>query len=134
MSEPFIGEIRMFGGSFAPRGWAFCDGQLMSIMENQTLFSVIGNTYGGDGRTNFGLPDLRGRIPMHPGTSPGLSHYNLGERGGQEQAPLQQTTVATGGGDTTTVSVGASPGLPNMQPYTCVNFIIALEGVYPSRN
>jgi microcystin-dependent protein len=70
--EPFIGQIIMFGGNFAPRGWAFCDGQLVSITQNTALFSILGTTYGGDGRTTFGLPDLRGRVPLHPGNGPGL--------------------------------------------------------------
>ena len=72
MAEPFIGQIVMFGGNFAPRGWAFCDGQLLAINTNQALFSILGTTYGGDGRTSFGLPDLRGRSPMHEGDGPGL--------------------------------------------------------------
>ena len=88
MSEPLIGEIRMFAGNFAPRGWAFCEGQLLPINQNQALFSILGTTYGGDGRTTFGLPDLRGRFPLHPGKSPGLTDHNLGERGGQEKVHL----------------------------------------------
>ena len=71
---PFIAEIIMFGGNFAPRNWAFCDGQLLAISQNQALFSLLGTTYGGDGRTTFALPDLRGRVPLHPGTGPGLTH------------------------------------------------------------
>ena len=71
--EPFIGQIVMFGGNFAPRGWALCDGQLLSIASNSALFSILGTTYGGDGRTTFGLPDLRGHVPMHAGNGPGLS-------------------------------------------------------------
>lgn len=82
--EPFIGEIIMFGGNFAPRNWALCNGQLLSINENSALFSILGTTYGGDGRTTFGLPDLRGRVAMHEGTGPGLSTRRLGEKGGSE--------------------------------------------------
>jgi len=78
--EPFIGEIVMFGGNFAPRGWAFCQGQLLAISQNQALFSILGTTYGGDGRTSFALPDLRGRSALHPGTGPSLSTRRLGER------------------------------------------------------
>ena len=78
MSEPFVGEIRMFAGNFAPRGWAFCDGQLLAVSQNDALFSLLGTIYGGDGRTTFGLPDLRGRIPLHEGTGPGLSQRRLG--------------------------------------------------------
>jgi len=86
--EPFIAEIIMFGGNFAPRGWAFCDGQLLPIAQNQALFSILGTTYGGDGRTTFALPDLRGRTAIHPGTGPGLSNRRLGERGGSETNTL----------------------------------------------
>jgi microcystin-dependent protein len=88
MSEPFIGEIRMFAGNFAPRGWAFCEGQLLPINQNQALFSILGTTYGGDGRTTFGLPDLRGRFPLHSGKGPGLTGRSLGERGGREGVQL----------------------------------------------
>ena len=73
MSEPYVGEIRMFAGNFAPRGWAYCDGQLLGVSQNDVLFSLLGTIYGGDGRTTFGLPDLRSRIPLHQGTGPGLS-------------------------------------------------------------
>jgi microcystin-dependent protein len=88
MSEPFLGEIKMFGGNFAPRGWAFCDGQLLSIATNTALFSILGTTYGGDGRTTFALPDLRGRVAIHPGHGPGLSSYSLGMKSGVEQVTL----------------------------------------------
>jgi microcystin-dependent protein len=88
MAVPFIGEIRMFGGNFAPQDWAFCDGSLLSIAEYDTLFSLIGTTYGGDGQTTFALPDLRGRIPIHAGQGPGLSPHTLGEAGGTEAVAL----------------------------------------------
>ena len=84
MSEPFVGKIRMFAGNFAPRGWAFCDGQLLAVSQNDALFSLLGTIYGGDGRTTFGLPDLRGRIPIHAGTGPGLSPRSLGNKAGTE--------------------------------------------------
>jgi microcystin-dependent protein len=100
MSDPFIGEIRMFAGNFSPRGWAFCDGQLLAISQFDALFSLLGTTYGGDGRTTFGLPDLRGRIPIHAGTGPGLTPRREGQRGGVEnetltvaQAPLHSHPV-----------------------------------------
>ncbi len=82
MSEPFIGEIRMFGGNFAPVDWALCDGTLLAITGNEALYALIGTTYGGDGQTNFALPDLRGRLPVHQGT--GQSTYTLGQKGGVE--------------------------------------------------
>lgn len=88
MSEPFVGEIRMFAGNFAPRGWAFCDGQLLAVSQNDALFSLLGTVYGGDGRTTFGLPDLRGRIPIHAGHGPGLSERRLGAKGGAEKVTL----------------------------------------------
>ena len=82
MREPFIAEIRIFAGNFAPRSWALCNGQLLPIAQNTALFSLVGTTYGGDGRTTFGLPDLQGRAPMHPGRGPGLTQRRLGESGG----------------------------------------------------
>lgn len=82
--DGFIGEIRMFAGTFAPRNWAFCDGSLIPIAENTALFSILGTTYGGDGQTTFALPDLRGRMPISPGTGPGLTNRSLGEMGGEE--------------------------------------------------
>lgn len=86
--EPYIGEISWFAGNFAPRGWALCDGQLLPIQQHQALFSILGTTYGGDGRTTFALPDMRGRSPIHAGTGPGLSTRHLGERGGLETTTL----------------------------------------------
>lgn len=88
MSEPFVGEVRMFAGNFAPRGWAFCDGQLLAVSQNDALFSLLGTIYGGDGRTTFGLPDLRGRIPIHAGHGPGLSERRLGSKSGSEKETL----------------------------------------------
>src|SRR6476620_8139642 len=88
--EGYIAESRLFAGNFAPRGWAFCQGQLLSISQNTALFSILGTTYGGNGQTTFGLPDLRGRVPIHSGGSqgPGLSPYDLGEMGGTETNTL----------------------------------------------
>src|SRR6478609_4919517 len=89
MSSPYVGEIRMFAGSFAPAGWAFCNGQLMPISENDTLFNLIVTTYGGDGQETFGLPDLQGRVPVHAGQGPGISqNYQLGEKAGVESVTL----------------------------------------------
>ena len=88
MSEPFVGEIRMFAGNFAPRGWAFCDGQLLAVSQNDALFSLLGTIYGGDGRTTFGLPDMRGRVPIHAGSGPGLSPRRLGAKSGSEKETL----------------------------------------------
>ncbi|MDO3383024.1 phage tail protein [Gilvimarinus algae] len=93
MSEPFVGEIRMFAGNFAPRGWAFCDGQLLAVSQNDALFSLLGTIYGGDGRTTFGLPDLRGRIPIHAGHGPGLSERRLGAKSGEENVTLTTNQI-----------------------------------------
>src|SRR5205809_5766020 len=86
--EGYIGEILMFAGKFAPRNWAFCNGQIMSIAQNTALFSILGTTYGGNGQTTFGLPNLQGRVAIHPGQSPGTSNYILGESAGTEQVTL----------------------------------------------
>jgi microcystin-dependent protein len=93
MSEPFIGEISMCGLNFAPRGWAFCDGSLLAISSNTALFSILGTIYGGDGRTTFALPDLRGRVPIQQGNGPGLSSRRLGERGGAETHTLTAADI-----------------------------------------
>ncbi len=172
MSEPFVGEIRMFAGNFAPRGWAFCDGQLLAVSQNDALFSLLGTIYGGDGRTTFGLPDMRDRIPLHQGQGPGLSNRKLGSNGGGEKVTLTTDQLAshthdwnanTAAGDsdapvgrvtagnaapriyrqaaqsqdlasTTIANAGGSGSHTNLMPTLCINFIIALFGIYPSRN
>jgi microcystin-dependent protein len=91
--EPFLGTITLFGFNFVPRGWAACQGQLLSISQNSALFSLLGTQYGGDGRTTFGLPDLRGRVPLGQGQGPGLGNYTVGEIGGLEQVTLNQTQL-----------------------------------------
>lgn len=93
MSEPFTAEIRIFAGNFAPRGWAFCNGQLLPVSQNTALFSLIGTTYGGDGRTTTALPNLQGRVPMHPGRGPGLTSRRLGQRGGSEMISLTEAQM-----------------------------------------
>lgn len=93
MSEPFVGEIRMFAGSFAPQGWAFCDGQLLAISGNDALFSLLGTYYGGDGRTSFGVPDLRGRLPMHQGSGPGLYPKSIGQKNGAETVTINSSQL-----------------------------------------
>jgi len=93
MSEPFVGEIRMFAGNFAPRGWAFADGQLLAVSQNDALFSLFGTIYGGDGRTTFGLPDMRGRIPIHAGNGPGLTQRRLGSKSGSESVTVTQNQM-----------------------------------------
>ncbi len=115
--DPFIGQIIMFGGNFAPRGWALCDGQLLAISANSSLFSILGTTYGGDGRSTFGLPDLRSRSPIHSGHGAGLLNVDLGQR----VNPGVAAPVGEVGSVTPTAGLG-------------VNFIIALQGMYPSRS
>ena len=171
MSEPFTGEVRMFAGNFAPMGWALCDGQLLAVSQNNALFSLLGTIYGGDGRTTYGIPDLRGRIPIHAGSGPGLTTRRLGAKGGSEtvtvsvnQLPAHShnlfasSAAATTGTATDNVSAattanayatslatsqtlnsaavsqkGGSSSHTNLMPTLCVNFIIALYGIYPSR-
>lgn len=173
MSEPFLGEVMQFGGNFPPRGWAFCNGQLLAISQNQALFSLLGTIYGGDGRTTFALPDLRGRVALHDGdsTGPGLSPRPQGQKSGQETVQLTagqaghghglqaSTDVATGGASDTSVPAqsqdvdlyvesapdvglasdatsmtGSSQAHNNMAPTLAVSWIIAIQGLYPSRN
>jgi microcystin-dependent protein len=174
MSDPFVGEIRMFASNFAPQGWALCDGQLLAISSADALFSLLGTIYGGDGRTTFALPDLRGRVPIHMGSGPGLTPRPIGSRGGVEQVTLTQVhmpahthtlsasanaatltadPVGDVSGDTTAgginlygggishslnaqalTSAGGGQSHTNHAPFLCVNFIISLFGVYPSRN
>lgn len=172
MAEPFIGEIRMFAGTFAPRAHALCDGQLLTISQNDALFSLLGTTYGGDGRTTFGLPDLRGRLPIHQGTGAGLSARRIGDRFGVERAGIRVDQLpqhSHAAQFSTAPGVQANPGLAvlatsagvrvyrpaaptaelngesiallggdqsheNVMPFLCINFVIALTGVFPSRN
>ncbi len=93
MADPFVAEIRIFPFNFAPKGWAWCDGQLMPISQNTALFSLLGTTYGGDGKSNFALPGLQGRAAMHPGQGPGLSLHDLGETGGSETVTLLESEI-----------------------------------------
>ena len=169
MSQPFLGQIQSFGFNFAPRGWALCNGQLLSIAQNTALFALLGTTYGGNGQTTFALPDLRGRCSLHFGQGPGLTNRDLGEVSGTEtvtlttnQMPQHNHTMnassATkvgsapagnvfGGapiyisGAPDSVMAPASIGMtggsqphPNMEPYLVINWCIALEGIFPSRN
>lgn len=133
--DGYIGEVRLFAGTFAPRGWAFCDGQLLAIEKHSALFSLLGTTYGGDARTTFGLPDLRGRVPVHAGQGPGLAEKKLGQKSGAERATLRETkevAAKTDGGEGVTVVGEQDTGLG--QPSLALNYIICLHGVYPSRN
>lgn len=172
MSEPFVGEVRMFAGNFAPRGWAFCDGQLLAVSQNDALFSLLGTIYGGDGRTTFGLPDMRGRIPIHAGQGPGLSNRRLGAKGGAENVTLTvnqlpshghnfygsdtfavsttpggnglvradqnlystQTAPSSAMSSSSITNIGGSRSHTNLMPFLCINYIIALFGIYPSRH
>ena len=91
--DPFVAEIRIFPFNFAPNGWAFCDGQLLPLSQNTALFSLLGTTYGGDGKSNFALPDMQGNVPMHPGQGPGLSLHDLGETGGSQTVTLLESEI-----------------------------------------
>lgn len=172
MSEPFIAEIRMFAGNYAPRGWAFCSGQILSIAQNTALFSLLGTVYGGNGQNTFALPDLRGRVPVGTGIGPGLPGINLGQLAGSPTHTLLQTempahvhTVAPRASSDDATAKNPSGAVPAgtagpayaaaadvtmaatqsgvaggsqphniMQPFLGMNFIIALEGIWPSRN
>jgi microcystin-dependent protein len=173
MSEPFLGMIIIVPYNFAPRGWAFCNGQILPIAQNTALFSLLGTTYGGNGQTTFALPDLRGRWPNSSGQGPGLSSYDLGQVGGTESTTMtinqmpahnhNSTTPATaadgnsidpaagavfGAGQsiykvgaatiqmspTPTSLTGGSQPFSILQPYLTLNYCIALEGIFPSRN
>ncbi|MBK8597105.1 MAG: phage tail protein [Holophagales bacterium] len=169
MASPFLGQIGMFGFTFAPRGWAFCNGQILGIAQNSALFALVGTTYGGNGQTTFALPDLQSRVPVHFGQGPGLSPYVLGQQGGAENVTLLTTQIpahthalnafATTGAETVPANgvpantqgsvnatantafapaaignTGSSQPHTNIQPYLALNFSIALEGVFPSRN
>ncbi|PWT93997.1 MAG: phage tail protein [Blastocatellia bacterium] len=164
MSDPFLSEIKIVSFNFAPRGWALCNGQLLPINQNQALFALLGTTYGGDGRVNFGLPNLRGQVPIHMGNG-----HTLGEKGGStavtvniQQLPthLHQAQASTSSGSTqfasnnvlaaagnlyapannltsllpsTVTNVGGSQPHNNMMPYLVLNFVIALQGIFPSQ-
>ncbi len=166
MAQPYVGEIRMFGGNFAPAGWMFCEGQLLAISENDTLFQLIGTTYGGDGQSTFALPDLRGRLPIHQGNGfvlaatggaeeitltvneiPVHSHRLQGSAG-QGTSPNPANNILAGSPNvdlyvqdiankalapTSISTVGGSQPHTNFQPYLCVDFIISLFGIFPSR-
>ena len=171
MAEPFLGEIRTFGFNFAPQGWAMCAGQLLPINQNTALFALLGTFYGGNGTTNFALPDLRGRVGIHQGQGVGLSPYNIGQISGTETVTLTQNQMpqhnhqvmandtaasatrpagavparvtaaaygATSDGTTMNAAMistaGGSQPMSIIQPYLCLNFCIALQGIFPSRN
>ena len=179
MSQPYVGEIRIFGGNFPPAGWAFCDGQLLAIADNDVLFQLIGTTYGGDGQETFGIPDLRGRAPLHMGTGTDGITYTQGQLAGVESVTLSTNQLpqhthpllvsgapgsastpsgnylaAEGPAGTTQVyayvpytgatqvalnpatfmPMGGNQPHDNMQPYLGINFIIALNGVYPQQS
>src|SRR5437660_8072226 len=112
MSNPFLAEIRIFAGNFAPKGWALCDGQLMPISQNTALFSLLGTTYGGDGKSNFALPDLQGCAPLQPGQGPGLSLRDLGETGGEQTVTLLQTEMPSHTHGVQCVSAGGGTNSP----------------------
>ena len=133
MADPFVAEIRIFPFNFAPKGWALANGQLLAINQNTALFSLLGTTFGGNGQTTFALPDCRGRLPMHVGTI-----AVLGQQGGVESASATSTTQVASAGAGLVSKVAFRPdaqgALPTLSPYAVLNFIIALQGIFPSRN
>ena len=140
-SEPFIGEIMMFGFNFAPRGWALCDGQLLPIPQNTALFSLLGTTYGGDGRTTFGLPDMRGRVAIHKGTGPGLTSRSMGQKGGTERISLSQMPSHThsvnaqsgnGNEDVPTGNVWAKKSRDNDYSNAAPNVFMSSDAISPA--
>jgi microcystin-dependent protein len=169
MSNPYLGEIRMGAWNFAPSGWAFCDGQLLSISDNTALFSLIGTYYGGNGTSNFALPNFQGNVPVGQGQGPGLSPYVIGQTGGVNQVTLTTAQLPThvhpigassaaaatnmpsaavslgvassaaygvpaNMGSMDSLSVGGNQAHENRQPFLPLTFVIALEGIFPSRN
>ncbi len=134
-TQPFIGEITLFGGNFAPRGYAFCHGQLLPINGNEALFSIIGTIYGGDGRTTFALPDLRGRTAIQEGQGPGFSNIRLGAKGGSDNVGVNlERGSFFPGASGSQINVVTDISVENRNPYLGTNFIIALQGIFPSRN
>lgn len=130
MGQPYVGEIRMFGGNFAPAGWNFCDGSLLSIAENETLFNLVGTTYGGDGESTFGVPDLRGRAPIHQGQGPGLQNYVIGELVGVESVTItsqqmpahsHSLVASTASANQITGAGGFLAAMPSLAPYISGN-------------
>lgn len=133
MYEGTIAEIRLWAGNFAPVNWAFCDGSLISITQNQALYSLIGNYYGGDGRTNFALPDLRGRVPVGAGMGVGLSNVELAQKFGVEVDDVNLVQVSQATSDEEKVNVEFAQRKDNHQPSLGLNYIICVSGMYPSR-
>jgi microcystin-dependent protein len=134
MANPFIGEIKMVGFNFAASGWAFANGQLLPIDQNTPLFSLIGTTYGGDGQTNFQLPELQGRMPMHMGQGVGLSSRVIGQTGGAETATFPSAQVPSAPVAPIQALASQSAVISSLSPFLTITFIIALVGIFPSRN
>ncbi|MCM8558447.1 phage tail protein [Sphingomicrobium sediminis] len=132
--DAMLGEIRPFGFNFCPRGWAPLDGQLLAISQYTALFSLLGTYYGGDGRTTFALPDMRGRVMVHEGTGPGLPPARLGQTSGTVETAPRSVPVAPQRGNREGDTAASTDPVNNMQPYLVVNWCIALQGIYPSRN
>lgn len=121
MADPFVAEIRIFPFNFAPKGWAWCDGQLLPLSQNTALFSLLGTTYGGNGKSNFALPDLQGRAPMHPGQGPGLSLHDLGETGGSETVTLLESEIPAHSHGLTSQGAPADASIPTGHAYARVS-------------
>jgi microcystin-dependent protein len=133
VSQPYVGEIRIVGFNFAASGWAFANGALVQISQNETLFNLIGTTYGGDGQNNFALPDIQGRMPMHAGSATGLTSRTLAQMGGAENATFVAATIPSAPQVPIQALASASPALGSISPFLVVNFIISLFGIFPSQ-
>jgi microcystin-dependent protein len=142
MDDDMMGVIKLFAGNFAPQGWFFCDGTLLPISQYQALYSLLGTTYGGDGRTTFALPDLRGRVPVGIGAAPGLTPHSLGQKLGSETNVLTNANTGvsfvpsaapTGAGSMTAVPAGQNTPVNNVQPSLALGYIICWQGLYPMR-
>jgi microcystin-dependent protein len=134
MSSPYLSEIRIVTWNFAARGWAFTNGQTLPINQNQALFSLLGTTYGGNGTTNFLLPNLQSRVPMHTGQGSGLSARTQGAFGGIEGITSQTTHIPQSPVSPTTAYIGSQGRFATISPFIVLNFLIALQGIFPSRN
>jgi len=134
MAAPYLGELRIFSFSFAPKGWALCNGQLLPINQNTALFSLLGTTFGGNGTSTFALPNMQSRFPMNFGQGSGLSPRNLGQYGGVEYVPQQTTQIPGSPQSPMPAAVFYNPQVQTVSPFLVLNFLIALTGIFPSRS
>jgi microcystin-dependent protein len=132
--QPYLGEIRIFAGNYNPSGWALTNGQTLPISQNDALFELIGTTYGGDGQSNFALPNFQSRMPVHQGQGPIGTQYVLGQQGGAESISFASLSVPSAPNPATSGSVSFRPEVQTVSPFLVLNFIIALQGIFPTQN